>query len=37
MLKNFIEKALEAEMSSHLGEKERFKGNKRNVVNPRNN
>jgi len=30
MLKNFIEKALEAEMSSHLGEEERFKGNKRN-------
>lgn len=30
MLKNFIEKALEAEMDSHLGEAERSKGNKRN-------
>jgi len=30
MLKNFIEKALEAEMCSHLGEEERFRGNKRN-------
>ena len=30
MLKSFIEKALEAEMDSHLGEAERSKGNKRN-------
>lgn len=30
MLKNFIEKALEAEMDGHLGEGERTKGNKRN-------
>ena len=30
LLKNFIEKALEAEMESHLNEDERIKGNKRN-------
>lgn len=30
MLQSFIEKALEAEMSSHLDESERSKGNKRN-------
>ena len=30
MLKNFIEKALEVEMDSPLGEGERTKGNKRN-------
>jgi len=30
MLKNFIEKALEAEMEGHLGEEQRSKGNKRN-------
>ena len=30
MLKNFIEKALEAEMENHLSEDERSKGNKRN-------
>lgn len=30
MLKNFIEKALEAEMDSHLNEEERSGGNKRN-------
>jgi transposase-like protein len=30
MLKSFIEKALEAEMESHLSDSERFKGNKRN-------
>ncbi len=30
MLKNFIEKALEAEMDGHLNEGERSKGNKRN-------
>lgn len=30
MLKNFIEKALEAEMESHLSDTERSKGNKRN-------
>lgn len=30
MLKSFIEKALEAEMSSHLNDTERLKGNKRN-------
>ncbi|KAA1245221.1 transposase, partial [Aquimarina sp. RZ0] len=30
MLKSFIEKALEAEMDSHLSDSERSKGNKRN-------
>lgn len=30
MLKNFIEKALEAEMDEHLSDQERSKGNKRN-------
>ena len=30
MLKNVIEKALEAEMEGHLDEIERFQGNKRN-------
>lgn len=30
MLQNFIEKALEAEMESHLDASERSKGNKRN-------
>lgn len=30
LLKNFLEKALEAEMESHLSETERIKGNKRN-------
>ncbi|KAA1243854.1 IS256 family transposase, partial [Aquimarina sp. RZ0] len=30
MLKSFIEKALEAEMESHLSDTERSKGNKRN-------
>lgn len=30
MLKSFLEKALEAEMDSHLGDQERSKGNKRN-------
>lgn len=30
MLKNVIEKALEAEMEAHLDSEERFKGNKRN-------
>ena len=30
MLKNFLEKALEAEMDEHLDEQERLKGNKRN-------
>ena len=30
MLKSFIEKALEAEMESHLNENQRSKGNKRN-------
>ena len=30
LLKNFIEKALEAEMEEHLDENERDKGNKRN-------
>lgn len=30
MLKNFIEKALQAEMEEHLGEEERRAGNKRN-------
>lgn len=30
MLKNFIEKALEAEMENHLSDSERSKGNKRN-------
>ena len=30
MLKSFIEKALEAEMESHLSEEERAGGNKRN-------
>lgn len=30
MLKNFIEKALEAEMDGHLAEDERSRGNKRN-------
>lgn len=30
MLKNFIEKALEAEMNGHLDSRERSKGNKRN-------
>ena len=30
LLKNFIEKALEAEMEEHLSDEERSKGNKRN-------
>ena len=30
LLKNFLEKALEAEMESHLNQEERSKGNKRN-------
>ena len=30
MLKGFIEKALEADMDSHLNEQERSSGNKRN-------
>src|SRR5690606_8888724 len=29
-LRNFLDKALEAEMEAHLGEAERSKGNKRN-------